>query len=87
MVRTLPEKKIVVRMREQHAAVHALVEQGLSKAAIGRQLGLHPATVRKLAWARSVHELTAKTEQRAHRALKTRVDALMALHRIRDTRP
>jgi transposase len=61
-----PEKKIIVRMREQHAAVHGLVGQGLSKAAIGRQLGLHPATVRKLAQAATVEDLTAKTEQRAH---------------------
>jgi transposase len=38
----------------------------MPKAAIGRRLGLHPATVRKLAQARSVADLTAKTEQRAH---------------------
>jgi transposase len=62
----LPEKKIVTRMREQHAAVHELYGRGLSKAAVGRQLGLHPATVRKLAHARTVDELIAKTEQRAH---------------------
>jgi predicted transcriptional regulator len=62
----VPEKKIVTRMREQHAAVHELWGRGLSKAAIGRRLGLHPATVRKLVQARSVQDLTAKTEQRAH---------------------
>jgi transposase len=66
VVRPLPEKKIVTRMREQHTAVHELRERGLSKAAIARRLGLHPATVRKLATARTVQELTAKTEQRAH---------------------
>lgn len=65
VVQAVPEKKIIVRMREQHAAVHELVGQGRSKAAIGRQLGLHPATVRKLAHA-TLAELTAKTEQRAH---------------------
>ncbi len=66
VVRTQPEKKIVTRLREQHAAVHKLRERGLSTAAIGRQLGLHPTTVRQLATARTVEELTAKTEQRAH---------------------
>lgn len=66
VVRLTPEKKIIVRMREQHAAVHDLVGKGRSKAAIGRQLGLHPATVRKLAQAATVEDLTVKTEQRAH---------------------
>ena len=62
----VPEKKIVARMRRQHAAVHQLRGDGLSKSEIGRRLGLHPATVRKLANAASVAELTAKTDQRAH---------------------
>ena len=66
LVQAVPEKKIVIRMREQHAAVHELWARGLSKAAIGRQLGLHPATVRKLANAGSLEDLTPKTEQRAH---------------------
>jgi transposase len=66
LVQPLPEKKIVVRMRERHAAVHQLRAQGLSKSAIGRQLGLHPATVRKIANAATVDELIVKTEQRAH---------------------
>jgi len=39
---------------------------GLSKATISRKLGLHPATVRKFASARSVDDLIAKTDQRAH---------------------
>ncbi|WP_433283168.1 hypothetical protein ACQPZA_23930 [Pseudonocardia xinjiangensis] len=38
----------------------------MSKAAIGRRLGLHPATVRKFAPADSVGKLIAQTEQRAH---------------------
>lgn len=45
--------------------MHDLRASGLSHAAIGRALGLHPATVRKLAHARSVDDLIAKTEQRA----------------------
>jgi transposase len=61
-----PEKKIITRMRGHYTAVQDLVGQGLSKAAIGRQLGLHPATVRKFADASSIDELIAKTEQRAH---------------------
>ena len=66
VVQPLPEKKIVSRMRERHTAVHQLRAQGLSKSAIGRQLDLHPATVRKIANAATVDELIAKTEQRAH---------------------
>jgi transposase len=61
-----PEKKIVARMRQQYTAVQQLRADGLSKAEIGRRLGLHTATVRKLANAASLQELTAKTEQRAH---------------------
>ena len=60
------ELKIVTRMRQQHAAVHELWEKGLSKAAIGRKLDLHQATVRKLVNARTVDEVIAKTLQRAH---------------------
>jgi DNA-binding NarL/FixJ family response regulator len=56
VVQPLPEKKIVVRMRERHTAVHQLRAQGLSKSAIGRRLGLHPATVRKIANAPTVDE-------------------------------
>src|SRR5205814_348473 len=33
------ELKVVTRTRQHHAAVHELLAQGLSKAAIGRQLG------------------------------------------------
>ena len=60
------EKKIVTRMRHQYTAVQQLRSKGLSKSEIGRRLGLHPATVRKLANAASLQELTAKTDQRAH---------------------
>lgn len=66
VVDPLPEKKIMTRMREHYTAVQDLRGQGLSTAAIGRKLGLHPATVRKFAQARSVEELLVKTEQRAH---------------------
>lgn len=59
------EKKTVTRMRRQHTAAHRLWAQGMSKAAIGRELGLHPATVRKLLQAASVADLTAKIQQRA----------------------
>jgi transposase len=65
-VQPLPEKKIVTRLREHHAAVHELAGQGLNKSAIGRKLGLHQATVRKCLNAASHLELTAVTEQRAH---------------------
>ena len=66
VVKPLPELRIVTRLRTQYAAVHELREQGMSKAAIGRKLGLHQATVRKLADARSVADVLAKTLQRAH---------------------
>lgn len=60
------ELKIVTRLREQHAAAHELWQQGMSKAAIGRKLGLHQATVRKLVNARSADDVVAKNLQRAH---------------------
>ncbi|MEW2128589.1 ISL3 family transposase [Streptomyces sp. NPDC007259] len=66
VVQTPGELKIVTRLREQHAAAHALWEQGMSKAAIGRKLGLHQATVRKLVNARSADDVVAKNLQRAH---------------------
>jgi transposase len=66
VVQPAAEKKIVTRMREHYDAVTALRAQGLSKAAIGRKLGLHQATVRKFVTARSAEDLIAKTEQRAH---------------------
>ncbi|MGR8007620.1 ISL3 family transposase [Streptomyces hypolithicus] len=67
VVQPSAELKIVTRMRDQHAAVHKLWEQGLSKAAIGRKLGLHQATVRKLVQASSVDAVITKTLQRAHK--------------------
>ncbi|WET81636.1 ISL3 family transposase [Amycolatopsis sp. QT-25] len=66
IVQSLPEKKIVTRFRHQYTAASELFARGWSKAAIGRELGLHPATVRKLVTAGSVDDLIAKTEQRAH---------------------
>ena len=59
------ESKVVTRTRRHHAAVHELLAQGLSKAAIGRELGLHPATVRKFAGAVTVDSLIAKNQQRS----------------------
>jgi DNA-binding NarL/FixJ family response regulator len=64
------EKKIVTRLRTHYEAVQQLHAQGLSKAAIGRKLGLHPATVRKFATARGAEDLIAKTEQRTHRRVR-----------------
>lgn len=66
VLQSLPEKKIVARMRHNYAAVRDLRVRGESYAAIGRSLGMHPATVRKLAQARSADDLIAKTEQRVH---------------------
>ncbi|MFI6056372.1 ISL3 family transposase [Streptomyces violascens] len=66
VVHSQKELKIVARLREQHAAARELWEQGMSKAAIGRKLGLHQATVRKLVNARSADDVVAKSLQRAH---------------------
>jgi transposase len=59
------ELKVVTRIRGHHAAVHELLAQGMSKAAIGRRLGLHPATVRKFADAATVDSVIAKNQQRS----------------------
>lgn len=59
------ELKVVTRTRQHHAAVHRLLRQGLSKAAIDRELGLHPATVRKFASVATVEPLIAKNQQRS----------------------
>ncbi|WP_308112397.1 ISL3 family transposase [Nocardia abscessus] len=59
------ELKVVKRFRHQHAAVHRLLQQGLSKSAVGRELGLHPATVRKFANVETVDPLIAKNQQRS----------------------
>lgn len=45
------------RVREQHAAVHALFDKGVGLRAIGRELGLVRNTVRRLAHAASADEL------------------------------
>ncbi|GAA2523120.1 ISL3 family transposase [Pilimelia columellifera subsp. columellifera] len=65
-VQTLPELKIAARYRVQHADVHRLRATGMTLSAIGRQLGLHQATVRKIANAATVDALLVKTHQRAH---------------------
>lgn len=59
------ELKVVTRIRKHHAAVHRLREQGLSKAAIARELGLHQATVRKFINAATADPLIAKNQQRS----------------------
>ncbi len=66
LVQPLADKKIIIRMRAHYAAVQELQAQGLPLAVIGRRLGLHRATVRKFATARSAEDLIAKTEQRTH---------------------
>ncbi|MFF2548719.1 ISL3 family transposase [Kitasatospora sp. NPDC058063] len=45
------------RVREQHAAVHALVKDGFSLRAVARRLGLARGTVRRLAGAQDPDEL------------------------------
>ncbi|MFF4259687.1 hypothetical protein ACFY1L_51875 [Streptomyces sp. NPDC001663] len=45
------------RVREQHAAVHALIRDGVSLRAIGRRLGLARGTIRRLAHASGPDEL------------------------------
>ncbi|MFJ8637436.1 transposase [Streptomyces sp. NPDC093568] len=45
------------RVREQHAADHALLDRGVGLRAIGRELGLARNTVRRLAHAASADEL------------------------------
>ncbi|MEU9247898.1 ISL3 family transposase [Streptomyces sp. NPDC048385] len=45
------------RVREQHEAVHALLEQGIAMREIGRRLGLARNTVRRYAHAASADEL------------------------------
>ncbi|MFJ3215939.1 hypothetical protein ACIPLC_08480 [Kitasatospora sp. NPDC086801] len=45
------------RVREKHAAVHALIQDGFSLRAIGRRRGLARNTVRRLAGAKDPDEL------------------------------
>jgi transposase len=73
----LPEKKIVTRIRRDHAEIHRLLAEGASRNAVSRQTGLYIATVRKYADAGCVEDLLAKTEQRA-----SKIDAFTEhLHR------
>ncbi len=59
------ELRVVTRTRRDYAAVQRLLQQGLSKAAISRELGLHPATVRKFAHSPTVDNVIAKNQQRS----------------------
>ncbi|MEV4418061.1 transposase, partial [Catellatospora sp. NPDC049609] len=59
------ENKLIARLRSDYEAVQELYRQGWSKAAIGRKLQLHQATVRKFANARCVEDVLAKNQQRA----------------------
>ncbi|MFI7148437.1 ISL3 family transposase [Nonomuraea sp. NPDC050022] len=54
---SLPEPRTAVRTRERHAAVHELVEQGWTIAAISQHLGLNRTTVRKFRNATTAEEL------------------------------
>ncbi|MEU7741186.1 helix-turn-helix domain-containing protein [Nonomuraea sp. NPDC049158] len=53
----MPEPRTAVRTRERHTAVHELVEQGWTIAAISQQLGLSRTTVRKFRKATTAEEL------------------------------
>lgn len=59
------ELKVVTRTRQHYSAVQRLFGQGMSKAAIARELDLHPATVRKFANSPTVDSLIAKNQQRS----------------------
>ncbi|MET8249074.1 transposase [Streptomyces sp. NPDC005202] len=52
-----PSGRLSDRVREQHAAVHALLDEGLELRPIARQLGLARNTVRRLAHAATADEL------------------------------
>ena len=65
IVQPPPEKKVVARHRVHYEQVQKLTAQGLSRAAIGRKLGLHTATVRKFATARSFDDVIAVCDNRS----------------------
>jgi hypothetical protein len=67
VVADLPDKQIIVRTRQRHADVQALLAEGLSRAAVSRRLGLDIQTVRRFADAASVEPLLVKTIERASR--------------------
>jgi transposase len=58
-----PETGLATRTRERFAAVHNLLDRGLSRAGICRQLHLDPHTVRRYADASTVDELLVNTRR------------------------
>ena len=58
------EKPIITRTRRRYAEVQDLIGQGHSRNAISRRLHLDIGTVHRLAEARSVEELVAKSQER-----------------------
>jgi transposase len=59
------ERRLVTRHRERHAAVQALLAEGLPAGEISRRLGLDRTTTRKFARATSIEELLVKATNRA----------------------
>jgi transposase len=59
------ERRLVTRHRERYAAVHARLADGLSAAAISRDLGLDRHTVDRFAHATSLEEVLVKATSRA----------------------
>jgi hypothetical protein len=78
VVQPVKDLKIVIRLREPHAAAHELWQQGMAKATISRKLGLYQATVRKLVNARSADDvvITVQTRSRAASRPVTRVNLM-----------
>lgn len=60
----VPEQHLVTRVRERHATVHRLRDEGLSLNAIGRELGVCFRTVQRYAAAATPGELLTKTIDR-----------------------
>lgn len=61
------EYRLAERTRARFAAVYECLDQGLSRAAVSRQLNLNVQTVRRFAAATSVEELLGKAEHRVTR--------------------
>jgi transposase len=58
------ERRLVARHRERYTAVHALLAEGLSLSAIGRDLGLNRHTVGRFARATSIDQVLFKSTNR-----------------------